>query len=116
MTRSEAPAIWSPPAVRPAANRLGVSMLEVLAGVMRARIGDTETRATAGESLEVAAGTAHRMWNDGEQVAVMRWVTVPAGRTLDWFRELAAVQRSEPLGDPETLLARYADVFRLAAD
>jgi hypothetical protein len=42
------------------------------------------------------------------------WRTMPAGRTLDWFSELAALQRGEPLKDPATLLSEYSDVFRLA--
>jgi hypothetical protein len=55
------------------------------------------------------------MWNEGSEPAVMRWLTTPAGRTLDWFREIAALQGGdEPLGDPATLLQRYDDTFRLA--
>jgi mannose-6-phosphate isomerase-like protein (cupin superfamily) len=87
---------------------------EILSGVMQADIGDDRFEAAAGEQLDVLRGTPHKMWNAGEQQAVMRWVTTPAGRTLEWFEELAAVRRGEPLGDPSTLLERYADVFRLA--
>ena len=39
---------------------------------------------------------------------------MPAGRTLDWFRELAALQSGQPLKDPASLLSEYRDVFRLA--
>jgi hypothetical protein len=56
------------------------------------------------------------MWNGGREPAVMSWATKPAGRTLDWFRELAALRRGEPLGDPQTLLSRYSDVFALVED
>ncbi len=87
---------------------------EVLAGRMRARIDGRERELSAGESVEIAAGTEHQMWNAGTERAVMRWTTMPAGRTLDWFRELAATIAGEPIGDPANLLERYSDVFRLA--
>jgi hypothetical protein len=55
------------------------------------------------------------MWNGAEEPAVLRWLTTPAGRTLAWFREIAALQSGQtPLGDPSTLLQRYRDTFRLA--
>jgi hypothetical protein len=44
----------------------------------------------------------------------MRWTKMPAGRTLDWFRELEAALAGTSKGDPATLLDRYGDVFRLA--
>jgi mannose-6-phosphate isomerase-like protein (cupin superfamily) len=89
---------------------------EVLAGAMRVRIAGHERELAAGEVLDVPRGTAHQMWNAGEEQAVMRWTTTPAGRTLDWFRELAAAMAGTPVGDPATLLERYSDVFRLAED
>jgi mannose-6-phosphate isomerase-like protein (cupin superfamily) len=88
---------------------------EVLSGAMRTRVGGEERELGDGDVLDVPRGTAHQMWNAGEQPAVMRWLTTPAGRTLDWFREIAALQGgAEPLGDPATLLERYSDTFRLA--
>src|ERR1700694_2265599 len=39
-------------------------------------------------------------------VVVVNWKTIPPGRTLEWFRELAALQRGASLGDPATLLSR----------
>lgn len=88
---------------------------EVIAGAMQTRIAGEEGELTAGATLEVPAGTVHQMWNAGGETAVLRWSTSPAGRTLDWFRELAAILAGEPAEDPATLLDRYADVFRLAA-
>ena len=85
---------------------------EVLAGAMRARIGGTESELDAGEVIEVPRGTAHQFWNPGEEEAAVRWITLPAGRTLEFFRELAAAASGE--GDPATLLERYADTFRVA--
>jgi|SRR6185312_10082418 len=87
---------------------------EILQGAMHATVGDWEIEVCAGDELEVPRGTVHKMWNGGDEVAVTRWVTTPAGRTLDWFREIAAALRGEPIGDPASLLERYEDVFRLA--
>jgi len=87
---------------------------ELLAGAMQTRVDGREGELRAGEELEIPAGTVHQMWNAGDDVAVMRWTTTPAGRTLDWFREVAAALAGTPQGDPATLLDRYADVFRLA--
>lgn len=89
---------------------------EILQGAMLAQIGGEEVEARAGGELEVPRGTAHKMWNAGEEVAVTRWVTSPAGRTLDWFREIAAALSGEPIGDPATMLDRYGDVFRLVEE
>jgi mannose-6-phosphate isomerase-like protein (cupin superfamily) len=87
---------------------------EVLAGSMSALIAGRAAEIATGELLEVPRGTPHQMWNAGAEAAVVRWRTMPAGRTLEWFRELAAALRGEALGDPATLLSRYSDVFRLA--
>jgi mannose-6-phosphate isomerase-like protein (cupin superfamily) len=89
---------------------------EVLAGAMRMRLAGRERELASGELLDVPRDTAHQMWNAGAEQAVMRWTTTPAGRTLDWFRELAAAMAGKPAGDPATLLERYSDVFRLAED
>jgi mannose-6-phosphate isomerase-like protein (cupin superfamily) len=81
---------------------------------MRAKIAGRERELVAGDVLDVPRSTPHQMWNAGDEPAVMRWTTTPAGRTLDWFRELAAAMAGTPVGDPATLLDRYSDVFRLA--
>jgi mannose-6-phosphate isomerase-like protein (cupin superfamily) len=86
----------------------------VLAGAVRTRVAGAEGALEQGEMLEIPRGTLHQMWNAGQETAVMRWETRPAGRTLDWFREIAALQAGEePLGDPTTLLERYGDTVRL---
>jgi mannose-6-phosphate isomerase-like protein (cupin superfamily) len=87
---------------------------ELLAGAMRTRIDGREGEIRAVEPLEIPAGTVHQMWNAGSERTVLSWTTTPAGRTLDWFREVAAALAGEPLGDPATMLERYSDVFRLA--
>ena len=87
---------------------------EVLAGAMRVRLDGQDCTIRQADVLEVPSGAVHQMWNEGAEPAVLRWRTLPAGRTLEWFREIAAVQRGEGHPDPATLLADYADVFRLA--
>jgi mannose-6-phosphate isomerase-like protein (cupin superfamily) len=89
---------------------------KVLRGAMQTRIEQRSATLTAGEMLEVPRGTVHQMWNAGDEEAVVSWKTMPAGRTLDWFRELAALLRGESQTDGATLLAEYSDVFRLVTE
>jgi mannose-6-phosphate isomerase-like protein (cupin superfamily) len=86
---------------------------EVRAGEMHALVGGERRTIALGEVLEIPAGTVHQMWNEGDEQAVVLWRTAPPGRTLDWFRELAATLRGEGREDPSTLLGDYADVFVL---
>ena len=99
-----------PPHLHPAQDE----RFEILAGTITAKLDGREQELSAGEVLEIPRNTVHQMWNAGGERAVVRWSTMPAGRTLDWFREIAAVQRGEPSSDPATLLERYSDTFRLA--
>ena len=87
---------------------------EVLAGAMQALVGGERHALARGDVLEVPRGAVHQMWNEDAEQATVLWRTTPAGRTLDWFRELAAAMRGEPREDPSTLLSDYSDVFRLA--
>jgi quercetin dioxygenase-like cupin family protein len=87
---------------------------EVLEGTLNTRVDGHERELHAGDVLEIPRGTVHAMWNPGDQPAVVNWRTTPAGRTLDWFREVAAVLRGEGRPNPEDLLSDYADVYRLA--
>jgi mannose-6-phosphate isomerase-like protein (cupin superfamily) len=86
---------------------------EIQSGAMTAIVAGEQQLIAGGEALEIPRGTAHQMWNAGAQPAVVIWRTRPAGRTLDWFRELSAALRGEGREDPSTLLADYADVFQL---
>jgi mannose-6-phosphate isomerase-like protein (cupin superfamily) len=86
---------------------------EVRAGEMQALVAGERRTIALGGTLEIPRGMAHQMWNEGEQEAVVTWCTSPPGRTLDWFRELAATLRGEGREDPSTLLGDYADVFVL---
>lgn len=87
---------------------------EVLAGAMRTRIGGQGGELATGDLLEIPRGTAHQMWNAGEEPAVVDWRTMPAGRTLEWFRKLAAMLAGDSAIDGDALVAEYADVFVLA--
>jgi hypothetical protein len=89
---------------------------EVLAGVMSTRVSQRDGRLAGGEVLEIPRGTAHQMWNAGDEPAVVDWRTTPAGRTLEWFRALGAMLAGESSADPAALLAEYGDVFRLVEE
>ena len=73
---------------------------EVLAGAMHVRLDGRDCTIGEADVPEVPRGTVHQMWNEGAEPAAMRWRTLPAGRTLEWFREIAAVQRGEGHPDP----------------
>jgi len=88
---------------------------EVRAGEIQTRIDGQDGSIRAGDVLEIPRGRVHQMWNAGDEPAVVVWRTAPAGRTLEWFRELAALQRGEGREDPAGVLDEYADVFRLAS-
>jgi mannose-6-phosphate isomerase-like protein (cupin superfamily) len=85
---------------------------EIQSGAMTAIVAGEQRRIGHGEVLEIPHGT-DQMWNAEPEPAVVIWRTRPAGRTLDWFRELAAALSGEGREDPSTLLADYADVFQL---
>ncbi|MGH3433397.1 MAG: cupin domain-containing protein [Thermocrispum sp.] len=85
---------------------------EVLAGELTVEVGGEPRRVlSAGESLEVPRGTAHRMWNAGEQTARATWRVTPALRTEQMLRFIG-----EGMSPPRvaTLLWRYRDEYRLA--
>lgn len=89
---------------------------EVLHGEMRTRVAGQNRTLTAGEKLDVPCNTVHQMWNESDAEALVSWKTMPAGRTLSWFREIAALQRGESQTDGVTLLSQYSDVFQLVAE
>lgn len=93
---------------------------EVLAGSLNTRVDGHKRTLEAGDTLDIPPGTAHQMWNAGGESARVRWRTTPAGRTLEWFRALDALQREGRVGRNGTpgplalavLLTEYRDVFR----
>jgi quercetin dioxygenase-like cupin family protein len=94
---------------------------EVLEGSLTTRVGGAERVLGAGDTLDIPAGAVHQMWNPGSAPARVLWRTSPAGRTLEWFQELDALQREGNVlknGMPSplamsVLLTEYRDVFRL---
>ena len=87
---------------------------EVIEGAMQVRLDGVERVIAAGDVLDVPRGTVHQMWNGGDEPAVVNWRTMPAGRTLEWFRELSALLRGEGGPNAANLLSEYSDVYRLA--
>jgi quercetin dioxygenase-like cupin family protein len=95
---------------------------EVLEGALNTRVNGTERVLGSGDTLDIPAGAAHQMWNAGSEPARVRWRTIPAGRTLEWFEALDRLQREGRVlksGIPSplamsVLLTEYRDVFRLA--
>jgi mannose-6-phosphate isomerase-like protein (cupin superfamily) len=90
---------------------------EVLEGVVRARIDGVERSFTAGESFAVPRGAVHQLWNPGDGPARAIWRTTPAGRTAQWFEDLASLGGTDGLPGPLALgayLTEYSDVIRLA--
>ncbi len=95
---------------------------EVLSGTLQVNVDGEHRTLGAGDTLDISVGAAHQMWNDSSDTTRVVWQTSPAGRTLDWFGELDALQRSGRVGRngmPSPLafgvfLTEYRDVFRLA--
>lgn len=95
---------------------------EVLAGELRARVDGEERSLGPGDTLEVARGAPHQMWNPGDAETRALWVTRPRGRTDRWFEALDRLQREGRVGKDGmpgplafgVLLTEYRDVFRLA--
>lgn len=86
----------------------------VLAGTIRVGFADHEQDFTTGESFVVPRGTAHHMWNAGDEPAVLRWLSTPAGRVEEFFTAMDRLQR-EGRGGLVALagvLHRYRDVMR----
>ena len=95
---------------------------EVLAGMVRARVGDQDYALDPGDTLDIPAGTPHQMWNGGGAEARVLWQTRPRLRTEQWFTALDALQRQGRVGKDGmpgplafgAMLTEYSDVFRLA--
>jgi quercetin dioxygenase-like cupin family protein len=88
---------------------------EVLAGEMNVRLGEDERALGTGEVIDIPRGTTHQMWNGAGEPAVLSWKTTPPGRTLDFFRDVAATMSGQPRIEPAKLLDEYSDTFKLAS-
>lgn len=92
---------------------------EVLEGSIQVRAGRDRRELSAGETLEIPAGTAHQMWNPSAPPARVRWTTSPRRRTEEWFRAIDALVRDSAPAEPSplgfaVLLDEFSDTFRLA--
>jgi quercetin dioxygenase-like cupin family protein len=84
---------------------------EILEGTMHARVGGEERQLRAGDTLDIAAGVPHSMWNEGPDRARTLWQTRPALRTEDFFEALFRLAREG--GKPGALrTAVFASEFR----
>ena len=107
-----------PPHLHPAQDE----RFEVLEGELHAVVAGRALTLGPGETLEIPRGTVHKMWNPGGVPTRAVWRTSPAGRTLEWWRAIDALNREHPPGrlgipSPPRLAARlreYDDVMRLA--
>jgi len=96
--------------------------IEVAAGTLRTVVDGVVRTLVAGETLDVARGTTHAMWNESGETTETIWRTLPAGRTEQWFRAIDAVRREGKVGKDGmsgplafgVYLTEYRDVFRLA--
>jgi mannose-6-phosphate isomerase-like protein (cupin superfamily) len=92
----------------------------ILEGTLRFRLGSVEHDLEPGDEIDVAAKVAHQVWNPHSEPARVRWTTVPAGRTEQWFRAVDALNREAGEGKTPSalafaaLLSQYRDCFRLA--
>jgi quercetin dioxygenase-like cupin family protein len=87
---------------------------EVRSGVLGVRIGGEKRELRAGDVLEIPPGTRHAMFNAGDGPATAVWTTSPAGRTLEWFRNLDAIPGRPGAVALAPSLLEFDDVFRLA--
>lgn len=93
----------------------------ILAGKMRARLGDAERELRPGETLEIPRGTRHSMWNDGAEEARVRWETRPALRTEQFFETAFGLAAQGKIGEKgprnpllgASLLHKFRDEYRV---
>lgn len=86
---------------------------EVLEGDLTVSLGADAPRVLhAGDVLDVAPRTAHRMWNAGDAQCRARWIVEPALRTEQMFRALG---RSTSRLAAAARLLTYRAEYRFAA-
>jgi quercetin dioxygenase-like cupin family protein len=95
---------------------------EVLDGAVRVIVDGVQRDYSTGDAFVVSRGAVHTFWCSGTEPARVRWRTVPAGRTLQWFRAINRLQTEGRVGKngmPGPLafgvfLTDYRGTFRLA--
>jgi quercetin dioxygenase-like cupin family protein len=70
---------------------------EILAGFMEAQVGGERRTRSAGDTVDVPAGTVHAMWNEGDEQARVTWQTRPALRSEEFFRKVGALAQEGQL-------------------
>jgi quercetin dioxygenase-like cupin family protein len=93
---------------------------EILAGSMEAQVGGERRTLSAGDVLDIPAGTVHAMWNGGAETARVLWQTRPALRSEEFFGlvgRLAQEGKLTPRGPSNPLLGAavmqdFRDEFR----
>lgn len=84
---------------------------EILEGELMVVIGDDPPRHLhAGDTIEIPPGTAHKMWNALPGEARAAWETMPAQRTEEMLRTVAAGIRPEDVGP---MLEEFSAEMRL---
>jgi quercetin dioxygenase-like cupin family protein len=89
---------------------------EVLEGELHVSVDGEERAVGAGETLRIPRRAVHQMWNQGDQPARVRWQTIPAGRTEEWFASIDRLNRENRLEEFPSLLEEFGDVFVLVLD
>ncbi|HEU4655898.1 MAG TPA: cupin domain-containing protein [Capillimicrobium sp.] len=85
----------------------------VLEGEITYRIDGQERVAREGDVFDVPRRTAHAMWNASDGPARVRWETMPAARTEEFWTAVSTTSRRNPVAMGK-LLVRFRDTFRLA--
>ena len=84
---------------------------KVLAGRLTAFVGGKSLVFKQSDEFDVAAGTVHKMWNEGDVEAVLSWEIRPALRSQEF---LTAMWASRTSLDQLLLIRKYRSEYRLA--
>jgi quercetin dioxygenase-like cupin family protein len=91
---------------------------KIVSGTVRVIVDRQVRDVSAGHEIAIAAGSRHRMWNQGGEPAVVEWFTEPAGRTQEWFALVSDLSgqdgRRRDLAGLLAGLSKYGDVFCLS--
>jgi mannose-6-phosphate isomerase-like protein (cupin superfamily) len=103
-----------PPHLHPAQDE----EFEIRSGRLTAVVDGVKHELDPGYKLQIPRGTAHKMWNPGDETATAVWRTRPAGRTADWFATIDRLTAGGTRKPPTPALAKavtaHSDVFQLA--
>ena len=86
---------------------------EVLEGSLRVNVDGDERDLAAGETIEIPRKAVHQMWNPGDEPARVRWQTMPAGRTEQFFSSLDQLNREQRLEEFPSVVQEFEDTFVL---